>query len=700
MALPWLQTPFVTLLARIEDRLEQERDQLPLWLPVALGSGIAAWFALPVRAHWISFMLFALAMAVFGAGIGWRTRLGRAMALGGLLAACGCGLIWLKSDRAGHAVLDRPQVAEIEARIISVEQQSARERSRILIKANSPQWPAVMRITVRDSDAPVGLIPGAQVQLKARIMPPQGPMLPGGYDFSRAAWFKEIGAVGQALGKVTVTRPGPPQSTLRKRLTEHVRGQLPGSAGGIAAAFATGDRGGIALDDEETMRASGLTHLLSISGLHVTAVVGATIFLLLRVLALSPRLALNWPLLPISAAGGALAGIGYTLLTGAEVPTIRSCVAAVLVLIGLALGREAMTLRLVATGALFILFIWPESLAGASFQLSFAAITSIVAFHESRWTKALLHAREEGRFAKAARAITGLLLTGLVVEVTLAPIALYHFHKSGVYGALANMIAIPLTTFVIMPMEALALLLDSAGLGAPFWAVTGWGLEALLALARQVAAWPGAVTALPTMPVMAFGAIVLGGIWLMIWHGRWRWLGLFLILPGLILSAMLPLPDLLITSDGRHIGLRADSGGFAMLRERTGDYAASQLTERAGETDAPFLLDDMPGARCSPDLCVARIERAGRIWRIAATRSRHLIEWAEMARLCAALDVVVSDRTLPKGCTPRWLKLDAPALRATGGVAINLAGAPSLETSAIAGDDHPWAKRPAPPVKR
>ena len=207
------------------------------------------------------------------------------------------------------------------------------------------------------------------------------------------------------------------------------------------------------------MRRSGLAHLLSVSGLHLTAVVGAVMLLTLRLLALSPALALRFRLILVAAAAGALAGIAYTLLTGAEVPTVRSCIAALLVLLGIALGREALTLRLVAVGALVVLLLWPESLPGASFQMSFAAIIAIVALHESPRVQAWVSRRDEVWPLRLGRFLFGLILTGLAVELALMPIALFHFHKAGLYGALANVVAIPLTTFVIMPLEALALLL-------------------------------------------------------------------------------------------------------------------------------------------------------------------------------------------------------------------------------------------------
>jgi competence protein ComEC len=151
------------------------------------------------------------------------------------------------------------------------------------------------------------------------------------------------------------------------------------------------------------------------------------------------------------------------------VPTIRSCIAALLVLAALAMGREAITLRLVAAGALVVLLLWPEALVSPSFQLSFAAVTALIAFNEHPKVKAFARRREEdGLLWRVGRFLLITLATGLVVEAALAPIGLYHFHRAGLYGSLANMIAIPLTTFVIMPVEMLALLFDTMGLGEPF----------------------------------------------------------------------------------------------------------------------------------------------------------------------------------------------------------------------------------------
>ena len=458
------------LLARVDTRietfLEAERGQLPLWFVVAFAAGIAAWLWLPGPGQWTAFMLMALGVSL--AGVTWgRGRLGRALVLGGMALAAGSGLIWGRSAWVAAPRLERPAIAVLDARVERVEHLVAKGDVRVTV-APSGNMPR-LRLSMPATGAPTGLGPGARIKVKARVQPPPAMALPGGHDFARDAWFEQRGGAGRAIGPVEVIEPsrGGGLDALRNRLGAHIRTRLPGASGGVAVALANGDQAGVGEDDADAMRRSGLTHLLSVSGLHIAAAVGAAMLLSLRLLSLSERLALRFNLVLVAAGFGALAGIGYTLLTGMQVPTMRACIAAVLVLSGIALGREAISLRLVAVGALVVLAVRPEALAGASFQLSFAAVTSIIVLHQSRWARDLLGPREETWPFRIARGVIGLLLTGLVVEMTLIPLALYHFHRAGLYGVGANLIAIPLTTFVVMPLEALALVLDSVGLGAP-----------------------------------------------------------------------------------------------------------------------------------------------------------------------------------------------------------------------------------------
>lgn len=680
----------------IERRLEAERDQLVLWLPVALGAGVAAWFVLPDATAWRAALLGAGALAALALA-GWRGgRFGVAVAIGAVAFALGCALIWTRAERVRAPVLTRPAIVTLEASVTRVDPQPARDLVRL--RLDGITWrdpppgtpPTRLRVNVPSGDAPNGLAPGARVALRARLMPPAPPAVPGAYDFARVAWFDGIGATGRALGRVTIIAGGAGGEPLRAQLSQHIQLRVGGSAGGIAAALVTGDVGGIAEEDQEAMRRSGLAHLLSVSGLHIAAVVGLTMLVAMRLLALSERLALTGRVPLLAAGAAALAAIGYTLLAGGEVPTVRSCVAALLVLAAMALGREAVTLRLVAVGAIAVLLLWPESIVGASFQLSFAAVTAIVALHESARVRGSFAPRDEGAGWRIARGLGSLLLTGVAVEAALMPIAVFHFHQAGLYGALANIVAIPLTTFVIMPLEAGALALDAAGLGAPLWWLAGQALRLLLWIAHVVADAPGAVAALPAMPRGAFALMIGGLLWLALWRTRWRIFGLLPAIVGAGWAMATPPPDLLVTGDGRHVGLRLADGRVAMLRDRAGDYVQDMLAENGGSDAAPVALSAVASATCTRDLC--RVEHRvadGRRWRILATRSAYLVPAGELIAACRRADIVISERRLPRRCTPRWLRLDRTTLAQTGGVAVAFASG-RVDTVRHVGDAHPW----------
>lgn len=668
------------------------------WLAVAFAGGIVAWFWLNGPAEWIAALAFCAVLAL-GALALWkdqqhRAHLTTALVTVGLLVAAGLAVIWARSELVGARALERPTSALISGRILERIDQPAEDRVRLVLATRNPDTaePIKVRVNLPLAQDRPEFGEGAVVQLRARLMPPAPPMLPGAYDFARAAWFQGFAATGSVQGEVTLVEQstgGSALASIQRRLSAHVRAQLGGSPGTIAAAYASGDRGAIAVADEEAMRDSGLTHLLSISGLHVSAVIAAAYVLAIRLLALWPWLTLRVRL-PVVAAGlAALAGIGYTLLTGAEVPTVRSCVGALLVLIALALGREPLSLRMVATAALVVLLLWPESLIGASFQMSFAAIIAIVALSGSAPVREFLRPREQSWLARTGRGVVMLLVTGIVIELALMPIVLFHFHRAGAYGALANVIAIPLTTFVSMPTIALALLFDLVGAGAPFWWLAGKSLELMLWLAHFTASQPGSVRLMPQMSYLTFALFVAGGLWLALWRGRERLLGL---VPAGIATLMLlatPIPDLLVSGDGRHVAITGEGERLLVLRTTRSDFTRDNLLELAGVTAEPVALADWPLARCSDEFCSIAVRRGGRDWNLLMSRSKQYVPIAQLNAACAAADIVIADRGLPRTCQPRWLKADRRMLEETGGLAIDL-DRQKVTAVAQSQGDHGW----------
>lgn len=690
--------------AELADRAERFLDHAGFdrgpWLAVGFASGIGAWFLLDAPWEWAAF-LAVCALAGIGALAVWRGREDRtqlmiaSIALASVLAL-GTSAIWARSAMVGAEPIAYPRVLALDGRVLEREDQPAEERVRLTLAARDPEQGRAMkvRINVPLDRATAAMEEGARLRLKARLMPPSPPILPGAYDFARTAWFDGLAATGSLVGSIDVVQGADhsaPLAEAQRTLSAHVRAHMAGSAASIAAALASGDRGAISEADEAAMRDSGLTHLLSISGLHVSAVIAAAYFLAIKLLALWPWLALRLRLPLAAAMVGALAGIGYTLLTGAEVPTVRSCVGAVLVLIALALGREPLSLRMVAVAAIVVLALWPESLVGPSFQMSFAAVIAIVSLHNADWVKHFLAPREESAFARTARRVAMLFATGLLIEFALMPIVLFHFHRAGVYGAFANVIAIPLVTFVTMPLLALALILDLVGAGAPVWWAAQLSLDALLGLAHFTAAQPGAVKLMPQMDLVTVLTIVGGLLWLALWKGRARLWGLLPVACGVLVFALTPIPDILITHDGRHVGVTGESDRLLVLRESRSSFARDNLMELAGAEGEVVPFERWPGARCSPDFCVLTLERESRAWHLLMARSREMVEERALAAACERADIVIADRFLPRSCQPRWLKADRRFLAREGGTAVYLAEE-RIRTVAQSQGEHGWWK--------
>ncbi|MEL6541734.1 MAG: ComEC/Rec2 family competence protein [Pseudomonadota bacterium] len=688
-------------------------DRAP-WLAVVFASGIFAWFVLNTPWQWASAIGVSILVALAALALwplGSRTDETRGLIRSAVfwcavVFALGITTIWMRSEMVGALPIERPVIERVQGYVLERHDQPSEDRIRLTmavrdaasgegrkIRVNIP-LEDVAQANERFSgpDGEEVLTEGAQVRMRVRLMPPASPMLPGSYDFARAAWFKGLAATGSLLGGIEDVKPASttrPIARIQRWLSAHVQTQLDGSAGTIAAAFASGDRGAIEREDANAMRDASLTHLLAISGLHVSAVIAGAYFLALKFLAFFPAIALRIRL-PIAAAMiGAGAGIGYTLLTGAQVPTVRACVAALLVLGALALGRQALSLRMVAVAAFVVMLLWPESVIGPSFQMSFSAVLAIVALHASPPAQKFLRPREEPWAKRAWRHVFMLFLTGLVIEIALMPIVMFHFHRAGVYGALANVLAIPLVTFVSMPLIALALALDTIGLGAPVWWCVGVSLDALLGLARFTASQPGAVKLMPQMSGLSIALFAIGSLWLALWNSRARLWGLVPVVVASTMLAFTPIPDVLIGREGRHVGITLKDGRLLSLRDTRSSYAKDNLLELANVTAEPVPIADWEGARCSAQFCMLTLERGGRDWTLLMARNRDLIEERALAAACERADIVVADRFLPRSCRPKWLRADKRFLREHGGLAIDLERA-TIQDVVSGQGEHGW----------
>ncbi len=686
-----------------------ERDRWLLWLPVGVAIGVVIYFALPSEPSlWIAFLAFGLAAALAFLALR-RSPLLLAIAIAVAAVALGFGAAKLRTIAATAPVLDG-KLGPVVVSGVVVTAEPWENGPRIIlaqpkIAVLAPdKTPAKARIRLLRKE-PVPRV-GRTVSLRAVLMPPTPPALPGAYDFGRQAFLQGIGAVGYAAGRVRTLDSAPAASgplarfdlwvqALRQSIARGVMALLPGATGAMSAALINGDQSAIPPNVMDAMRDAGLAHLLAISGFNVALVAGVLFFgarLMLVAAGAAPiwgkanSWALRHPIKKWAAAFTVLGIFAYMLITGASVPTQRAFLMTAVVLTAVLIDRTAISMRLVMWAALVLILAAPESVLGASFQMSFAAVIALIAAYESTrgWVRGQ---RAKGGFwRKTSLTLGGMVLTTLVAAAATAPFAAYHFNRLAVYQLIANFAAVPLTAVWIMPWATLVYFLMPFGL--EHWALVpmSWGVDALIWLAQTVTAWPNAVTLLPSMPAEGLAVITAGGLWLCLWRRRWRFAGLLPIALGCATMLGVRAPDVLVAPDNGLFAVRDSAGELAFADNKGGQaFLRGVWQRRAGagtqDTDADITL------RCDVFGCLYRSH--GRV--VAFIRDS-----AALAEDCALADVVVSWAPIRAGrCAQPRVRIDRRALAAGGGHALWLEadGPVRVETVGDARGERPWSAR-------
>lgn len=707
-----LQTGEIRFAALVTGLLDAERERWFLWVPVAMAGGICAYFSLPKEP-----LLTALAGALGGAGLYmWRNRHRFLPFLAAALITAFCtGLVVakVKADLVAAPILTRDLPAatvwgfieELEARPGG----TSRVKVRVvrMSRLSAEQTPRrIMSALRKPCDLPQ-CQPGQPVELLVFLRPPPAPAVPGGYDFARTAYFEEIGGVGFSprLPEPWLDAPAAPLpvqissyiNQLRGAIAARIESVLSGQTGAIAAALLTGLRGDISEEALQALRASGLAHILAISGLHMSLMAGSLFWVVRALLAASPSLAQGWPIKKMAALIALAGATAYLLISGGSVATQRAFVMVAIMFLAIMLNRPALTMRNVALAACLVMLFSPQSVLTPSFQMSFAAAVALIAAYEYRLGRRRNDAASLSGAAVPvlARPILWLLLyfgaiavTTLVASAATAPFAAYHFHRVAPFSILGNLLAMPAVAAVVMPAGLAALLLMPFGLEPIALTAMGWGIDWVLWSANLVASWPGADSRVTQMPASSLGLMVLGLLWLLIWHRRWRFFGL-LAVAAAIAAAFLPRgPDLLIDGDGKSLAVRrADTGLFDVLDAKRAQFAVSNWLERDGDARDPETLQP-ERFTCDALGCIAPLAGGGMVALV-----RHP---AALAEDCASARIVIVTfrRTAP--CIGPERVIDRQDLKRHGAYALWLDGTRLREQRARPNPGaRPW--QPAPP---
>lgn len=641
----------------LKDQVLSQIERWVLWLPIAYGLGCATYLALPREPLLWPLCLGPVAGLLLTI---WAYRGGRGLfILCALLLTFSLGLVTAKLRALSVAapIIEGVSAAprQVEGYVVDVLSPGA-TGGRIMVAPTyveglSPsQTPLRLRITVRDvMDTP----PGSAIKIRAILNPPPGPASPGAYDFARQSYFHGIGGSGFALGparQIVLDQPPLRLRTVlalneaRWRVSRYLIDEMGDTEGAVAAAMVSGHEAWLQPQQVNDMRASGLAHILSISGLHMAIVGGFAFFAIRFLIASMPFVALRFNGKKLAAAIGLIAVLLYLGLSGAPAPAIRAAITASLAFLAILLDRRALTLHGLAIAALIVLMIEPEAIAAPGFQMSFAATAALVALAEA-WVRPAREIQAPWFIRAIQWAMTGLIasfVVSIVAGLATGPFAIQHFNRVATYGLLANMLSEPLSGFVIMPSLALGTVLAPTGLGGPILMVSDWGIGALMALSTWFATLPVAMITIPSAPDMALPVAFLGLLWICLWRGNLRWLGL----PAALAVSLWPrlaAPDVWIASDGSNGGYR-QGGQVVLVQTETKRFGADLWSRRRGLT-----VDETRGFDCQRRVCRSPQDApvALSLW-----QGRKAPDGAQWNALCdgAELVVVRARATVPSAC--------------------------------------------------
>ncbi|MCB1721233.1 MAG: ComEC/Rec2 family competence protein, partial [Alphaproteobacteria bacterium] len=550
--------------------LAMQRSEAFLWAPVCMGVGIIVYFmgAREPSALWGPGIILAV-LGVYRFARPYEVLRFACLAL--LCVACGFSAAALRTHSVYTPILQKKMApVQVSGTVESLEYFPGENGVRAVLgavrieKLGEDEMPRRVRISFRNGE---GLSVGAHIEVLAGLNPPSPPVLPGGFDFQRYMFFKGIGAVGFAYGaprRVEERGNGGLLASLQALRTRIALNAVQKSAhnGGVAAALLVGQRTAITEDDQEAMRGAGLAHMLAISGLHIGLFFGFVFFIVRFGLALIPRLALRYPIKKYAAMCAMLATVCYMFLAGAGVPTQRAVLMTGVVFAAILLDRSPISMRLVAFAAIVILLIAPESLLSASFQMSFGAVAGLVAFYgELRPVWSRLY-RKAGRVRRVGLYVLGVSITSVVATLATAGFTLYHFQQLAVYGLPANILAMPILAFVVMPFAVLHFLLMPFGMERIALSVMGWGIGLILDVAHFVSGLDHAVLYGRVWSGFALALFSAGFVMLVLLKGRLRIIAAIAFILCVIEILYIKQPDILISSSSKLMAIRQDNGSL------------------------------------------------------------------------------------------------------------------------------------------
>lgn len=691
-----------------EEFLAAQRENLLVWISIWLGIGSAIYFGLYNQPSFLTtgsavsgcVFFFAAMMRLYQKKHDSKYPLFLFMISGCLLSvAVGFTAAHIKTD-----IVDTPMV-ERETRPVMVEgiinhredQEGKKGTLLFLSELKIENWtvdktPNKIRITVRQKS---DVRAGDRVKFLAKLTPLSPPVAPDAYDFARHYYFESIGALGYALSQPEITERADSGlsnlENLRTSISNHIKSVVPEREAGIVSALMTGERAAIADEDWDALRASGLAHIISISGMHVVMMAVPVFFLVRLLLAMIPYIALRWPIKKIAASMALLVCCLYVGLVVPTVPTTRALLMTGMGLIAIMLDRSPFSLRLVAFSAILVLIMAPESIWSVSFQMSFAAVTALVAMAEMMRPMVTRLYSDASWFKRGLLFLGGTLLTSTIASLATAPFSLYHFQQVASYSVIANTLAIPISGLMIMPMVIISFALMPFGFADWSLKIMGTGVNWLLDIARWTQSLAGSVITTPALPDIFLVMMCIAGLIVILFQGRSKILSIIPLAIAIISVAGYAQPNILISNEAKIMAIKTGDNIYISSPRRE-KFTAETWLKRWNIVDTETIafprqgkidLQNNQSISCDPAVC--RIE-------LNEKNISYGSRVYELKQECAWADIIISEARLPRNlCDDAQVKvIGYYDFKRSGAVSINVKDKLIIQTVSEQRGFRPW----------
>ncbi len=471
--------------------------------------------------------------------------------------------------------LNKSMFSEVEGEVANVKPSASGKQiilENVTIRKKRIEIPKI-RLSFK-GEASEGVEVGDRIRVRARLIPIRSSILPETYNFGLYAAFDGIASGGYAtskpviLSKAEKTTVGKFISDLRMRLYARLLEVGGRDVGNFIAAMLLGETKGMRREISQSMRNAGISHILCVSGLHLS-LVASIVFITSRfLLNLFDFIAFRYNVKLLAAILSLAGSYFYLRLSGSQIAATRAFIMTAIFILSVMLGRSSFPLRSVFIAAVFILSLNPEYLFHPSFQLSFIAVFSLISGYEFYVKTDKPKGKTVGIFYSVKSYFYSNVYSGFLAGIVTAPVVINQFYIFSSYSLLTNLVAVPVASFVLMPSALLFLIVVPIGLD--YWIVKFMGLftELLTYMVVKAESLPYYVIYFGNITPVSLLVFLFGFCWLSLWFRRWRFFGILIMVPGVILMFFSPKPELIFDPEKESLILENKEGFCAIYSNK------------------------------------------------------------------------------------------------------------------------------------